>query len=74
MRCPGSRGFRHSSPSRHQALVVWTLLVRTVDNVVASPALTPSSDPVTVVSGLFAVPLRELYAVLWRLGVIDIGD
>ncbi|WP_286132106.1 Rv1535 domain-containing protein [Mycobacterium sp. GA-0227b] len=33
-----------------------------------------SSDPLTVVSGLFAIPLRELYAVLWRVGVVEIED
>ncbi|WP_255396381.1 Rv1535 domain-containing protein [Mycobacterium sp. E740] len=33
-----------------------------------------SSDPLTVVSGLITIPLRELYAVLWRMGVVEIDD
>ena len=34
-----------------------------------------SSDPLTdVVSRALLVPLRELYAVLWRAGVVEIDD
>jgi hypothetical protein len=34
-----------------------------------------SSDPLTdVVAGVLTVPLRELYAVLWRAGIVEIGD
>ncbi|WP_253867808.1 Rv1535 domain-containing protein [Mycobacterium sp. GA-1285] len=40
----------------------------------ASTGITPSSDPLVVVSGVISIPLRELYAVLWRLGVVEIED
>lgn len=34
---------------------------------------TSGSDPLTdVVTGVLTVPLRELYAVLWRLGVLEV--
>jgi hypothetical protein len=34
-----------------------------------------SSDPLTdVVAGALSIPLRELYAVLWRAGIVEIGD
>ncbi|MFW0153447.1 Rv1535 domain-containing protein [Mycobacterium sp. smrl_JER01] len=53
--------------------VVQTSAVRTVD-VVANSEISASSDPVSVVSRFFAIPLREVYAVLWRVGVLDIED
>jgi hypothetical protein len=32
-------------------------------------------DPLTdALAGLLAAPLRELYAVLWRVGVVEIVD
>ena len=31
-------------------------------------------DPLTDVAGLLAVPLRELYAVLLRAGVVQVDD
>ncbi len=35
----------------------------------------PSPDPLTdAVARLLSIPLRELYAVLWRLGIVDIDD
>ena len=35
----------------------------------------PASDPLTdAVARMLAVPLRELYAVLWRAGVVEIDD
>ncbi|WP_396881996.1 Rv1535 domain-containing protein [Mycobacterium sp. SMC-4] len=67
-------GFGHSLPSRHGVFGTSTLAVRTVGSVAASTGVTPSSDPLTVVSGVIAIPLRELYAVLWRLGVVEIDD
>ncbi|WP_349256016.1 Rv1535 domain-containing protein [Mycobacterium sp.] len=34
-----------------------------------------STDPLTdVVARVLAVPLRQLYAVLWRAGVVEIVD
>ncbi|WP_409371547.1 Rv1535 domain-containing protein [Mycolicibacterium wolinskyi] len=34
-----------------------------------------SADPLTdVVTRALAIPLRELYAVLWRCGVVEIDD
>ncbi|MGV0743599.1 Rv1535 domain-containing protein [Mycolicibacterium sp. XJ870] len=34
-----------------------------------------TADPLTdVVTRVLAIPLRELYAVLWRCGVVDIDD
>ncbi|WP_369803788.1 Rv1535 domain-containing protein [Mycobacterium sp. NAZ190054] len=54
-------------------LVVQTPAVRTVD-VVPISETSASSDPVSVVSHFVAIPLREMYAVLWRLGVVDIDD
>ncbi|MGE2736601.1 Rv1535 domain-containing protein [Mycolicibacterium vaccae] len=41
---------------------------------VPSTGSTPTSDPLAVVSAALTVPLRELYAVLWRLGVIEIDS
>ncbi|WP_371413056.1 Rv1535 domain-containing protein [Mycolicibacterium sp. GF69] len=73
MRGGVSRGFNHLLPSRHGVLGVWTPAVRTVEGVVA-PGVAPSSDPLAVASGVIAIPLRELYAVLWRLGVVDLED
>lgn len=33
------------------------------------------SDPLTdVVARFLTVPLRELYAVLWRVGVVEVDD
>jgi hypothetical protein len=33
------------------------------------------SDPLTdVVADVLTLPLRELYAVLWRIGVVEIVD
>ena len=32
-------------------------------------------DPLTdAVTGVLAVPLRELYALLWRVGLVEIED
>lgn len=34
-----------------------------------------SSDPLTVVvARVLTIPLRELYAVLWRAGIVEIED
>jgi hypothetical protein len=42
---------------------------------VAKPGVGVSSDPLAdVVARVLTVPLRELYAVLWRAGVVEIVD
>ncbi|MFG1935251.1 Rv1535 domain-containing protein [Mycobacterium sp. NPDC048908] len=42
---------------------------------VAGLSVSIGPDPLTdVVAGVLAVPLRELYAVLWRAGLVDIDD
>ncbi|MGE2731819.1 Rv1535 domain-containing protein [Mycolicibacterium vaccae] len=79
-RCPQHRdvripqGFGDWSPGCHVEFGSPTPTGRTVDSVVTSSGSTPSSDPLTVVSAALTVPLRELYAVLCRLGVIEIDS
>jgi hypothetical protein len=42
---------------------------------VAVLSVSIGTDPLTdVVTGVLTTPLRELYAVLWRVGVVDIDD
>ena len=42
---------------------------------VAGLTVSIGPDPFTdVVTGVLTVPLRELYAVLWRVGVVEIDD
>jgi hypothetical protein len=42
---------------------------------VSEPTSGPRADPLTgAITELLAVPLRELYAVLWRVGVVKIDD
>jgi hypothetical protein len=42
---------------------------------VAGLSVSIGPDPLTdTVAGLLAAPLRELYAVLWRAGVVEIDD
>ncbi|WP_407664290.1 Rv1535 domain-containing protein [Mycolicibacterium psychrotolerans] len=65
------RGFGHSLPFGHGEFAVPTPDIRTVEGVSTSGA---SSDPVSVVSHVIAIPLREMYAALWRLGVLVIDD
>jgi hypothetical protein len=68
------RLFGHSSTPRHGVFGVWTLDVPTVAGVSAS-VVRFGSDPLTdFVTEVLAVPLRELYAVLWRAGVVEIDD
>jgi len=50
-----------------------TPAIRTVEGV-STPGVRVTSDPVSVMSHFIAIPLREVYAVLWRLGVVDIED
>nr|WP_269751462.1 Rv1535 domain-containing protein [Mycolicibacterium mengxianglii] len=40
----------------------------------STPVGAGSADPVSVVAHVIEIPLRELYALLWRLGVVDIDD
>jgi hypothetical protein len=42
---------------------------------VAGVSVSIGPDPLTdAVTGLLTVPLRELYALLWRAGVVEIDD
>jgi hypothetical protein len=42
---------------------------------VSNPGTGVSGDPLTdAVARVLTVPLRELYAVLWRAGVVEIVD
>ncbi|WP_407664478.1 Rv1535 domain-containing protein [Mycolicibacterium grossiae] len=42
---------------------------------VADVAVSAGSDPLTdVVTTALTWPLRELYAVLWRVGVLEVDD
>jgi hypothetical protein len=61
-------------PSRHGEFVVCMPDFPTVAGV-AGLSVSIGPDPLTdAVSGLLTVPLRELYAVLWRVGVVEIED
>ncbi|WP_353961796.1 Rv1535 domain-containing protein [Mycolicibacterium houstonense] len=68
------RVFCHWSPFRHVVFDFWRCRLRSVRGVRTSGSGAPS-DPLTdAVSRVLVLPLRELYAVLWRCGVIDIDD
>ncbi|WP_396837134.1 Rv1535 domain-containing protein [Mycobacterium sp. ITM-2016-00317] len=54
-------------------LVVQTPAVWTVE-AVPDFDISASSESVSALSQLVAIPLREVYAVLWRLGVLDIDE
>jgi hypothetical protein len=42
---------------------------------VSSSSIVIGSDPLTdVLAAVLTVPLRELYAVLWRVGVVEVDD
>lgn len=41
---------------------------------VSNPRIGMSSDPLDAVTRALTIPLRELYAVLWRAGIVEIGD
>jgi hypothetical protein len=42
---------------------------------VSKPGIDVGADPLTdVLARVLTVPLRELYAVLWRAGVVEIVD
>ncbi len=60
-------------PFGHVGLGLQTPAIRTVEGV-STPGVRVTSDPVSVMSHFIAIPLREVYAVLWRLGVVDIED
>jgi hypothetical protein len=50
-------------------------LARVTVGDVSNPGTGVSGDPLTdVVARVLTVPLRELYAVLWRAGVVEIVD
>ncbi|MGW4098390.1 Rv1535 domain-containing protein [Mycobacterium sp. NPDC004974] len=68
------RIFCHWSPFGHVDFDISTCRLRSVRGVSTSGSGAPA-DPLTdAVSRVLAVPLRELYAVLWRCGVLDIDD
>jgi hypothetical protein len=63
-----SRFFSHSLPPRHVDFGFWTVAFPSVESVTATDPLTDA------VSRVLCIPLRELYAVLWRFGVVEIDD
>ena len=64
----------HWLPSSHGVLGIQTP-AGTAAGDMSSPGVVASSDPLTdVIARLLAVPLRELYAVLWRAGLVEIVD
>ncbi|WP_237671823.1 Rv1535 domain-containing protein [Mycolicibacterium confluentis] len=68
------RVFGHWSPSRHVDVDDSTRRVRNVSGVKALGS-GAAADPLTdAVTRALVVPLRELYAVLWRWGLLDIDD
>ncbi|WP_420892065.1 Rv1535 domain-containing protein [Mycolicibacterium peregrinum] len=70
----GFRIFCHWSPFRHVDFDISTCRFLSVRGVITSGSGTPA-DPLTdAVSRVLTVPLREVYAVLWRCGVLDIDD
>lgn len=48
--------------------------IRTVSSVMTNGAGGGSDQLTGALTQVLAVPLRELYAVLWRLGVVEIVD
>ncbi|MGV0737408.1 Rv1535 domain-containing protein [Mycobacterium syngnathidarum] len=68
------RFFCHWSPFRHVDFGFSRSRLRSVRDVRTSGSGAPS-DPLTdAVSRVLVLPLRELYAVLWRCGVLDLED
>ncbi|WP_241566749.1 Rv1535 domain-containing protein [Mycolicibacterium elephantis] len=66
------RFFRHWWSPCHGVFDVWTPADCTVVTV-SSTGVKVGSDPLTdAVAGVLLIPLRELYAVLWRAGVVEI--
>jgi hypothetical protein len=61
-------------PLRHGLFVVASF-ARVSVMTVSDPLKGVSVDPLTdVVARVLTLPLRELYAVLWRAGVVEIVD
>ncbi|MGV0679175.1 Rv1535 domain-containing protein [Mycolicibacterium sp.] len=72
--CRRFRIFCHWSPFRHVVFDISTCRLPSVRGVSTSGSGAPA-DPLTdALSRVLTVPLRELYAVLWRCGVLDIDD
>ncbi|MCW1823750.1 MULTISPECIES: Rv1535 domain-containing protein [Mycolicibacterium] len=72
--CCRFRLFCHWSPFRHVVFDISTCRLLSVRGVITSGSGAPA-DPLTdAVSRVLTVPLREVYAVLWRCGVLDIDD
>ncbi|WP_425590839.1 Rv1535 domain-containing protein [Mycobacterium sp. AMU20-3851] len=68
------RNFGHSSPLRHVGFGFWTPRLPTVAGVSDSGSGVPALPLADALTRVLTVPLREVYAVLWRCGVIDIDD
>ncbi|WP_268956836.1 MULTISPECIES: Rv1535 domain-containing protein [Mycolicibacterium] len=65
--------FGHSSPFGHVVVDFSRPGLRSLIGVTTSVVRGP--DPLTdVVARVLTIPLRELYAVLWRCGVVEIED
>ncbi|WP_433521248.1 Rv1535 domain-containing protein [Nocardia pseudovaccinii] len=60
---PGHGVFEYSTPG-----------IRMVSSVMSSGAGVGSDSLTGALTHVLTVPLREVYAVLWRLGVIEILD
>ncbi|MGW4772464.1 Rv1535 domain-containing protein [Nocardia sp. NPDC004278] len=69
-----SRFFGHLLPPGHDVFESSTIDFRTVSGVMTN-GVGVGSDPLAgALTQVLTVPLRELYAVLWRFGVIEIVD
>ncbi|MEU2036177.1 Rv1535 domain-containing protein [Nocardia amamiensis] len=70
----GLQFFGHLLPPGHDVFENSTPDLRTV-SVVMTTGVRADSDALTgALTQVLTVPLREVYAVLWRLGVIEIVD
>ncbi|MET9028985.1 Rv1535 domain-containing protein [Nocardia sp. NPDC004168] len=68
------RFFGHFLPSGKSVLDRSMPGIRTVSSVMTNGAGGGSDQLTGALTQVLAVPLRELYAVLWRLGVVEIVD
>ncbi|MEV4129292.1 Rv1535 domain-containing protein [Nocardia sp. NPDC049707] len=68
------RFFGHLLPPGHNVFESSTPGLRIVSGVKTSGVAVGSDALTGALTQVVTVPLRELYAVLWRLGVIEIVD
>ncbi|MGQ4596890.1 Rv1535 domain-containing protein [Nocardia sp. R6R-6] len=68
----GGRIFGHLLPPGHGVFANSTSAVRTLSGVIKTVVGVGSDSLTGALTEVLTVPLRELYAVLWRLGVIEI--